>query len=563
MCTMDANTADASEEDLVSKIDARRSNKPLMEKKRRQRINRCLNELKTLVLEALKKDPSRYSKLEKADILEMTVRHVQALHRYEAAGGRMVGGGRLIGSGRSVGSDDKAKYRAGFTQCAIEVTRYLGSMSGVPNDLHKKVISHLNSVTGVPGVVHASEVPSGGASVVVGGGVVTVAPPATGHTSSAAPLVITTAADSTSTGGLGLPDHPDRTSFRSPPPLISPVSSAVSSSSVTVGAGVTLVPARLASGQMALVLPPGTALPHAGQTSHSIRDPINKVITSTPSSNNIPGIPSSPANISSGTDTGSTTSTQTFIKDARNVSPSSHDNSVYPLRCQTPKGFTFTLPKNLYNSYDVNSGIFSSHLSSSKTHPLASESKTHRLDAPDLLAKPTSLPLSSNNDDTSCTHTTCATSQVMTLSPHSTGIENQVALNRSECCALAIPPNVNGKVTSTLSNFSASSWPTLVRPTPTLPQGVQATTSAVEGEQPQQHTLQPLFTPTTAPPAAAPTPPPSAASHEPLNLVTHDHSRGASCSRRSYKAPSTSVWRRAAPYRIPQPGRRAQPWRPW
>lgn len=34
------------------------SNKPIMEKKRRARINRCLNELKTLILEAMKKDVS-------------------------------------------------------------------------------------------------------------------------------------------------------------------------------------------------------------------------------------------------------------------------------------------------------------------------------------------------------------------------------------------------------------------------------------------------------------------------------------------------------------------------
>lgn len=34
------------------------SNKPIMEKKRRARINHCLNELKTLILEAMKKDVS-------------------------------------------------------------------------------------------------------------------------------------------------------------------------------------------------------------------------------------------------------------------------------------------------------------------------------------------------------------------------------------------------------------------------------------------------------------------------------------------------------------------------
>lgn len=34
------------------------SNKPIMEKKRRARINHCLNELKSLILDAMKKDVS-------------------------------------------------------------------------------------------------------------------------------------------------------------------------------------------------------------------------------------------------------------------------------------------------------------------------------------------------------------------------------------------------------------------------------------------------------------------------------------------------------------------------
>lgn len=36
------------------------SNKPIMEKRRRARINNCLNELKTLILDATKKDVSLY-----------------------------------------------------------------------------------------------------------------------------------------------------------------------------------------------------------------------------------------------------------------------------------------------------------------------------------------------------------------------------------------------------------------------------------------------------------------------------------------------------------------------
>ncbi|XP_062398003.1 transcription factor HES-2-like [Sardina pilchardus] len=59
--------------------EMRRTLKPLMEKKRRARINDSLNHLKTLILPLVGKDNCRYSKLEKADILEMTVRFLSDL----------------------------------------------------------------------------------------------------------------------------------------------------------------------------------------------------------------------------------------------------------------------------------------------------------------------------------------------------------------------------------------------------------------------------------------------------------------------------------------------------
>nr|CAD7404263.1 unnamed protein product [Timema cristinae] len=86
----------------------RRSNKPIMEKRRRARINNCLNELKTLILDAMKKDPARHSKLEKADILEMTVKHLENLQRQQVAMSAATDPGVLN------------KFRAGFSECAGE-----------------------------------------------------------------------------------------------------------------------------------------------------------------------------------------------------------------------------------------------------------------------------------------------------------------------------------------------------------------------------------------------------------------------------------------------------------
>uniref|UniRef100_A0A8C4YQ30 Hes family bHLH transcription factor 2 n=1 Tax=Gopherus evgoodei TaxID=1825980 RepID=A0A8C4YQ30_9SAUR len=59
--------------------ELRKTLKPLMEKRRRARINDSLNQLKTLILPLIGKDSSRYSKLEKADILEMTVQFLREI----------------------------------------------------------------------------------------------------------------------------------------------------------------------------------------------------------------------------------------------------------------------------------------------------------------------------------------------------------------------------------------------------------------------------------------------------------------------------------------------------
>ncbi|XP_034242893.1 protein hairy [Thrips palmi] len=110
----------------------RRSNKPIMEKRRRARINNCLNELKTLILDAMKKDPARHSKLEKADILEMTVKHLENMQRQQVA--------------LATATDPTVinKYRAGFSECAGEVGRFPGLEPAV----RRRLLQHLAACLG-------------------------------------------------------------------------------------------------------------------------------------------------------------------------------------------------------------------------------------------------------------------------------------------------------------------------------------------------------------------------------------------------------------------------------
>jgi len=57
--------------------------KPLLERKRRARINKCLDELKDLMTSSLQDKGENLSKLEKADILELTVQHLHKMRQID------------------------------------------------------------------------------------------------------------------------------------------------------------------------------------------------------------------------------------------------------------------------------------------------------------------------------------------------------------------------------------------------------------------------------------------------------------------------------------------------
>lgn len=101
----------------------------MLERKRRARINRCLDELKDLMVGALASEGENVSKLEKADILELTVRHLHRLRREQRLAANPV--------------TDADRFRAGFTHCATEVSRCLAATQGVDVHLGTKLMTHL------------------------------------------------------------------------------------------------------------------------------------------------------------------------------------------------------------------------------------------------------------------------------------------------------------------------------------------------------------------------------------------------------------------------------------
>uniref|UniRef100_A0A3Q3VMC5 Hairy/enhancer-of-split related with YRPW motif-like protein n=1 Tax=Mola mola TaxID=94237 RepID=A0A3Q3VMC5_MOLML len=115
----------------VSQVLARKKRRGIIEKRRRDRINHSLSELRKLVPSAFEKQGS--SKLEKAEILQMTVDHLKLLHAM---------GGKGYFDARALAVD----YRTlGFRECVGEVVRYLSSIDGEsPDPIGARLVSHLS-----------------------------------------------------------------------------------------------------------------------------------------------------------------------------------------------------------------------------------------------------------------------------------------------------------------------------------------------------------------------------------------------------------------------------------
>ncbi|NWS42855.1 HEYL protein, partial [Probosciger aterrimus] len=117
----------------TSQIQARKKRRGIIEKRRRDRINSSLSELRRLVPTAFEKQGS--SKLEKAEILQMTVDHLKMLHATGGAG---------FLDARALAVD----YRSiGFRECLTEVVRYLGILEGqnAADPIRLRLLSHLNN----------------------------------------------------------------------------------------------------------------------------------------------------------------------------------------------------------------------------------------------------------------------------------------------------------------------------------------------------------------------------------------------------------------------------------
>ncbi|KAI1893998.1 hypothetical protein AGOR_G00129470 [Albula goreensis] len=154
---MTATTMAHNVEKLSSAKEERKLRKPLIERKRRERINNCLDQLKETVVGAFRLDQS---KLEKADILEMTVKHLQNIQSNKYA------------ADPTLGLEAQQKYSTGYIQCMHEVHNLLLTCEWMDKTLGSRLLNHLlkslprstedasqpaaGSVTPVPQHIHGS-----------------------------------------------------------------------------------------------------------------------------------------------------------------------------------------------------------------------------------------------------------------------------------------------------------------------------------------------------------------------------------------------------------------------
>ncbi|XP_018544358.1 hairy-related 3 [Lates calcarifer] len=115
-------------EEKSKPIAGHKVSKPLMEKKRRARINKSLDQLKSL-LESYYSSNIRKRKLEKADILELTVKHLRNLQKIQSCTATV---------------SEFSDHQTGFRSCLANFNQYL-AMADTLNGGDRWMLSQLSS----------------------------------------------------------------------------------------------------------------------------------------------------------------------------------------------------------------------------------------------------------------------------------------------------------------------------------------------------------------------------------------------------------------------------------
>ncbi|XP_049582250.1 hairy-related 13 [Syngnathus scovelli] len=109
----------------IQKVD-RKTRKPLVEKQRRARINESLQELRTLLADA-----DLHSKMENAEVLEMTVKKVEDVLKSRAE------------EADTLNHEASERFAAGYIQCMHEVHMFVSTCPGIDTTVAAELLNHL------------------------------------------------------------------------------------------------------------------------------------------------------------------------------------------------------------------------------------------------------------------------------------------------------------------------------------------------------------------------------------------------------------------------------------
>ena len=108
--------------------------KPMLERKRRARMNLYLDELKDLIVDGMEAEGEHINKLEKADILELTVNYLKT-HKNDF--------GSQTQASPQPAAINVEKFKAGYTQAAYEVSKVFASLPEVDLHFGTRLMKHL------------------------------------------------------------------------------------------------------------------------------------------------------------------------------------------------------------------------------------------------------------------------------------------------------------------------------------------------------------------------------------------------------------------------------------
>ncbi|XP_066565361.1 hairy-related 13 [Amia ocellicauda] len=120
------NGSSRDEEEYYGIKGDRKARKPLVEKKRRARINESLQELRGLLA-----DSDLQTKMENAEVLEMTVKRVENILRNRAM------------EADTINREASERFAAGYIQCMHEVHMFVSNCPGIDATVAAELLNHL------------------------------------------------------------------------------------------------------------------------------------------------------------------------------------------------------------------------------------------------------------------------------------------------------------------------------------------------------------------------------------------------------------------------------------